>query len=287
MFFYKWIRIMVKILSPKRVIKKIEKVINNKLGRLNLLQIVLTGHCNLNCKSCGAFCPVATEWYASIEEYNQDLQQLRRILPYIRVICLTGGETLLHPNIDSIIKSTRLFYKESHIIIQTNGILLSKMSAQFWNACRTAKIKINITVYPPFLNNYKQWIELCKENDIPVFYQKTFGFYRNIDFSGKSDIAKNSRTCSFKEFPHLINGKIYKCSFVVNCKNLNSRFGLSIPDPYSTDIYQTKSTRQEIIQKLNKAIDTCAYCSFNNKVRYGWDFSEQKMEEWDAYNFEK
>jgi MoaA/NifB/PqqE/SkfB family radical SAM enzyme len=77
---------------------------------LPYVEMHVVDHCNLNCKGCSHFSPIADELFTDIGEFTRDLQQLRRLVSNIEVIRLMGGEPLLHPNITDFIRSTKFFF---------------------------------------------------------------------------------------------------------------------------------------------------------------------------------
>lgn len=67
--------------------------------------IEVTEHCNLNCKSCGSFAPLADEEYIDIDELDRDLRRLSELSDgEVHHINILGGEPLLHPEIARIVE---------------------------------------------------------------------------------------------------------------------------------------------------------------------------------------
>jgi len=63
---------------------------------LRYVELHLTDHCNLNCKGCGHYCPLAPPQYADLQQYHSDMRRLRQLFRNVRTIRLMGGEPLLH-----------------------------------------------------------------------------------------------------------------------------------------------------------------------------------------------
>jgi hypothetical protein len=58
-------------------------------------------HCNLNCKGCTAFSPVAEEKFMDVNMFERDCERLAELTGgKIELIDLLGGEPLLHPKIN-------------------------------------------------------------------------------------------------------------------------------------------------------------------------------------------
>lgn len=264
----------------KGAFKLIRNKIVEKQGTLSYLEINITEHCNLSCKSCSHFSPLANDWYYRIDEMADDLNQLRKIFPEIRTIRLLGGEPLMHPQIKDFIKCTRTFYPTSQIYIATNGVLLEKMNPSFWKTCAANKIRLALTIYPPYQKVYKRWLDLCKFNQIP-YKTVMVSHFRNpfIDLTGKSKITESFKKCPMKGCHTLKNGKLYVCPTSALSIHFNEYFNVNIPSSYSVNLYQNNHDPVSIIRTLNTPLKTCAYCSWNNKKNL-WEFSKHKIEEW-------
>jgi len=100
----------------------------------------LTDHCNLNCKGCAHFAPIAEKWFADPVEHERDMERLSQLVAGIKTIRLMGGEPLLHPKIEPFLVSTREKFPEANIRLVTNGLLLQKMKTTFWSACKANNI---------------------------------------------------------------------------------------------------------------------------------------------------
>lgn len=111
--------------------------------------IEVTEHCNLNCKSCGSFAPLADEEYIDIDELDRDLRRLSELSDgEVHHINILGGEPLLHPEIARIVEMVRHYFLYGNIYLVTNGVLLNRMDERFWKACKQCNIVIAPTQYP-------------------------------------------------------------------------------------------------------------------------------------------
>lgn len=137
-----------------------------------------------------------------------------------------GGEPLLHKNIVEIIKITRSNFEKSAINIVTNGILLDKMDAEFWNTCNKNKIKISLTLYPINLNITKI-CELSLKYGVAIGYFGTgykMKFRKDsIDEKGIQNKKYSYRKCKAL-CPQLYEGKFYMCQKPAYIKYINKYF---------------------------------------------------------------
>jgi hypothetical protein len=120
-----------------------------KKRKLLRFDVHLADHCNLNCNGCDNFSPIAPKHFLEREAFERDCKRLSELTcGRLEDICLLGGEPLLHPEITGIIETARTYFPKTEIGILTNGLLLPKMDAGFWDCCREHDIKITITRYP-------------------------------------------------------------------------------------------------------------------------------------------
>lgn len=114
------------------------------------LEFHLVEHCNLGCKGCNHFSPIAEEGYVNAEELIKDLNQLRNIFGArgVSQIEMLGGEPLLHPDCAEIIRNVRAIFPYVRLYILTNGLLLKRMDKFFYNTCKENDVCIMVTTYP-------------------------------------------------------------------------------------------------------------------------------------------
>lgn len=105
------------------------------------LEISVSYHCNLSCKGCSHCSPLFKIKYFDINKEIDKLKILSKSLN-INIIKLIGGEPLLNPQIDLIIKKLKEEYIGKKIYVATNGLLLSKMSNYFWENIDGLEISI-------------------------------------------------------------------------------------------------------------------------------------------------
>jgi uncharacterized radical SAM superfamily Fe-S cluster-containing enzyme len=111
-------------------------------------EIHVCEHCNLNCKGCGHFSPLAKKHFLDPAVFERDCRQLSKLSNRrVELIDLMGGEPLLHPQITKIFEIARMYFDDT-IQLVTNGILLEKQNDVFWESCRRQRIDILISRYP-------------------------------------------------------------------------------------------------------------------------------------------
>ena len=100
-----------------------------KKPALRFLFFELTDKCNLNCRHCGSNCSGKNSSFLDVDLIERILQGVSSAYdPKDIMICLTGGEPLLHPGLCDVIKSSHdLGFP---IGITTNGTLIDNLSAR-------------------------------------------------------------------------------------------------------------------------------------------------------------
>ena len=71
-------------------------------------EVHVAEHCNLSCRDCLHFSPLAKEEFLDIDEYRKDCARLSELFDSeVERLYLLGGEPLLHPNLVEIMKISR------------------------------------------------------------------------------------------------------------------------------------------------------------------------------------
>lgn len=250
-------------------------------------EVQLVEHCNLNCAGCSHFCPVAKPDFLDVLEYEQDVKKLSELFFHeAHFIRLMGGEPLLHPKICEFMKITRRYFPNAIIDLDTNGILLLKMSNEFYNVASDCNIFISVTKYPIELD-YQAIIDKCKKfhvhfrffDDQPVRKFNLLPF----DLEGRQSIEQNFISCYLANCCHTLkHGKMYTCSTIPHVSHFNEQFNcnLRVCKEDCIDIYKV-SSGQEILNFLSKPVPFCRYCDVRGrKSNLNWKKSTKSIEEW-------
>lgn len=251
-------------------------------------EVHLTEHCNLNCKGCSHFSPLAKPEFVNLDEYTRDIKRLSELFNgEVEYIHLMGGEPLLNPDIERIFDITREAFPVGHLQLVTNGILLLSMKESFWDSCEKNNIEIMPTQYPINVD-YTKIREKAKKHH--VFYkaysgdikEKTLYSFKLSKF-GAERIEKNFYNCEMANYCiNLSHGKLYPCVFPAYVHHLNQYFHTDfIVSPLDgIDIYSAVSGK-EILYKLSKPIPFCRYCKVDMR-EYGipYEVSRKNQDEW-------
>jgi len=253
------------------------------------VQIHPADHCNLSCRGCNTFSPIVKECFADIENIKKDLTRLSNLAGgEIGSLTISGGEPLLHPRLPELMEYARSCFPGRKLQIITNGILLTKMSEEFWLSCKNNDIIISLTYYPIEIN-VENIRELAKSYCVELIFQddtdireKTM-YFTALDPSGKQNISESYRFCFMSNYCFVLeNGKLYTCPIIAHMKYFNSYFAqnFKVSEIDYIDIYKAKSI-DEILTFFCKPMPFCRYCNKKKRVSgLKWSVSKKDISEW-------
>ena len=255
-------------------------------SHLPVIEFHLAEHCNLNCAGCDHFSPIAEKEFPDFNKVSEALKRLAFLTnSNIGEIRLIGGEPLLNKDVIDYFSVTRKYFPKSHILLFTNGTLLSQQTDDFWQACKEYKVAITVSYYP--ININKDTIQKkCNEYSVEFFYQtpiKENEMWRcKLDLAGNCNAKTNFKHCPHNTWRFMRDGRIYPCTFLPNIHHFNKYFKKTLPitDNDSIDIYKAK-TYKEILRFLAKPVPFCKYCDING-FTYGhkWEITKKDIKEW-------
>lgn len=252
------------------------------------LEINLTQACNLNCRGCTHYSPLApTDDAESIETINRVVSHLSKIkgINEVGSIYLIGGETLLYPHLEEAITIVRSNFPVTPIHIFTNGIMLPRMKDSFWQACQQHHIAIDITRYPINID-YDSLINLVKSKGVKVHEfadrNNDYSFFRFPLDPAKSQSARKAHfTCFNYGCLSIIGDRLYPCSISGCVALLNNHHGTDFKHEDGDWINIMDITDIKQIYRLrNRPVPFCAYCMKPIPADYGT--SRRSVDEWVA-----
>lgn len=251
-------------------------------------EVDIAMHCNLKCKSCHHFSPLAEKEVTDFHVFRNDFERLANLFGEdVDRIYLLGGEPLLNSDISIYLGTARKSFLNATIELITNGILLSKMSAFFWNCCKENRIKISVTKYPIKMD-YLEIEAMCKAKGVEFEFfgsavnDKHMSYYP-LDTEGNQNVKENFYSCNMaNKCITLKNGILYPCVLPANIIHFNRYFGksLNVSEKDGVNIYEAKS-KDEILDFLSKPIPFCRYCNVKRRTYDNrWEQSRLEIEEW-------
>ncbi len=249
----------------------------------------ITHHCNLNCRGCDHFSPIAEKKFYDLAQFEDDIKRLSELTGgCVDRIGIMGGEPLLNPDVLKYLQITRNFFPDTKIRLVTNGILLDKQDENFWLTLKKLHIFVEYTKYAIKLD-YDKLDELIKKYEVPI---DVYGYNQGViktsykiplDLKGNQHVGNNFIKCFHAN--HCIslkNGRLYTCTVAPSIEHFNKYFGTNIPltDRDGINIHKAKSI-DEILEFLAKPIPFCKYCNVNGRTfGHPWGISKKEIEEW-------
>ena len=173
----------------------------------NILEVQTLGLCNLNCKNCSALVDFDynKNYYISEEEIIEILKVAKK--SHYKILVITGGEAILHPNIERILE---LIFESGFIIwMNTNGILKDKLS--------NLKTKFPKLIYK---NSYKT------SSFQPLFKNFHFTVDDIKSIGGEVLSVRTPYNCELASRPIYHLGKYYMCCLGGMNAQLNNKLHL-------------------------------------------------------------
>lgn len=287
-------------MTNEEMLTRMENAISNLIPLPQLqFEVHVTEHCNLNCRQCGHFSPLAEKMYLDIEKYAKDIERLSELFNgTMTSILLLGGEPLLHPQLTEIMAITRRAFPIGRIRIVTNGILLPKMSVRFWEACKKFDVEISPSEYP-IKFDYAMWEKVIKDKGVKYkalapsqgTMQKAYPICPGWDGEYDLSISNYLRCPNANHCITLRDGRMYTCYVAAHAWILKKYFHLDIhlSDKNSVNIY-TVDSGDELLKKLARPIPFCQYCEVvaaGKEIECEWSVSKKDRYEWLAFEFRK
>lgn len=251
-------------------------------------EISINKGCNLNCRSCDHYAPLAENKDIDYEKCEKDVARMSYLFNGdAEQISIIGGEPLLNSRVTDYCNLCRGHFPRADIRMITNGLLLDKMDMFFWKSCADNDIVISVTRYPVSFD-YEGLRDRVVDRGVRFEFcgvseaGRTF-WKEPLDLEGKQAAAVNFCKCSFGNVCiALEDGKLFTCIVPANIGLFNSYFGknIEVTDMDYIDIYQVDSAR-EILERLAKPIPFCRYCNIDGRT-YDNPFavSKRSIEEW-------
>lgn len=251
---------------------------------LKYLEVAVTEICNLNCKACSHFSPLAEpEDQLTFAEFQADMKRIHEFFPIIDTIRLLGGEPLLHQDVFEMAKHTRELYPKSRITIVTNGLLIPGINDRNLFLMVENKIEFDISLYPPTSGRMDEIERKCLEYGVKHRYTDPIERFRvRFDPNGNNDGATSYRECSIgKTCTYLFKGRLSGCPAPNVIHLYNRRFGTEIfGDADMIKIHETELSADEIEQKLRSELSVCRYCAQLEEIPWSTCNGKPSAEDW-------
>jgi len=252
--------------------------IDNKKPRLKFLDIEITEHCNLNCKSCFVFSNVVTEKkFLDLETFKKNLLKLKELFWGAAMIHLQGGEPLLNPDFLEYVRITHEIFPDCNMQILTNGLMIPSIDITKFQELKRYNCTLNITNYPVLRKKIKQIKRFLDAGSI--IYTLTVPrkiFIKKILPEPHQHPEIAYQNCLIKHCTGMQGHFLSPCMFPLHIYKFNEKFGFDLPQTDKMDIYSIKSDGWELLRTLEEnPIAFCSYCHYGI-VPVFWKKRKQK-----------
>jgi hypothetical protein len=259
------------------------------------LDVHVTDHCNLRCRGCVHFAPLAQKHFLDLDDYEADLKALAAIPgieSYFRGLYLMGGDPLLHPRIEDVITLTRRLLPRVRIVLASNGILLGRMGDDFWDALDSCGVELQLSAYPINMD-YDGLVEMAKARVANVDFAmdltgldagKAAFLKVAIDPEGEQDPIRSFNSCFFGgNFMQLSDGSIWNCQVAAHHATLDAAFGwMMTSEPADKLPLSSIASIDDIESFRRSAHPMCRYCANDRMGIVTWCRSRRDEREWRA-----
>lgn len=216
--------------------------------KINYFETFVSWECNLKCIGCTSYCDYPHHGFPIWKDVREDMISWSQILD-VENIGLLGGEPLLNAELYDWIDGTRSIFKDTFILLVTNGLLLDKWPDILKKMIDISPSKIMVTLHlnnEKILNMLEKQIGDCghrflvknhhnqdyfdreyilfdrsKTFSIRVvepdkFLKRYKGYGQNIYPYNTDNIEEAHKQCIDR--PLLYNGRLYRCSKIALLK---------------------------------------------------------------------
>jgi organic radical activating enzyme len=258
------------------------------------MEINIIDGCNLKCKGCTHFSsiyPVDKETHAHIlpiDKFTQDMRRIRNV-GNVMVLRLLGGEPLLIDNLEDYMSVSREIFYETSIHIVTNGILIDKMTDDFFGALVKYNITLDISPYKPVYIKRKQIVKLLDDKGINYTFadSEIENFTRNLTLEKTHDGRRSMKTCGSGDCVFIRNGRVYKCPIDGLLNDMGEYYGVT----FETDGgFRLDEDLDKVYDKIREyalyPIETCRYCTEQPEM-IPWEVKKTpELKDWLYHNGE-
>lgn len=230
------------------------------------LEMHVADYCNLNCAGCAHFSPLFTQKLPIFEKRIGDLYHIRRLFKHIMMLSLLGGEPLLNPELPRYMDEARNLFPEAEIQVITNGLMIPKVSNDFFKIAYDRKITIVVSEYQPTHSIIKQIITLLGSHQVEYTirtFNKKQAFNRPLIIDKR---VKHQKGCISDGCVSVCDGEIARCPTLLYLFRFNEVFATTLP---LTGIYKiaTQDNGEKLLTMLEQRVPLCDYC-ISDKIKW-------------------
>lgn len=224
---------------------------------------LVTSKCTLRCKDCCNLMPYCTEpRNLSKEIVNSDVDRICKDIDCCVCMNITGGEPLLHENIDEIISNITAKEKILFVEMITNGTVIP--SRRVLESLKSEKLVVRISKYKRY-SKITQLAQLFEKEGIRYIIKEDFQWNNPGGIIRRNKEPERIKSeyleCwAGKYCKSIWNGKLYACARAAYLHELN------ISEHQSDLIELSKENLKERLVNfyLSDYVDACDFCDMEN-----------------------
>jgi organic radical activating enzyme len=238
--------------------------------RTESFELHIAEHCNLKCRDCCNISPFNAKKFMSLEEVagicNFVNTQFRP-----DVFKIAGGEPTLHPQLDEILKIVKRSCPGTVVRVISNGLLLHRMSASFWENIDQLTISnyISAPVKPRLLEEIRQ---KARQYEIVLnikFVEQFNEIFVDDVIEDKGRVQQIFNDCWMRHRCLIVrNRRFYKCTRAaymddfLGIKGKSANIGASSYSVQDGIALDDPDFRDKALNYLNdsKPLHSCHYC---------------------------
>ncbi len=239
--------------------------------RVEAFELHVVEHCNLRCAHCCNMSPYVADRMLSVAEIDAQCRTMARHLD-VDVFKIMGGEPLLHPEITAILGVLRTTGISETIRLFTNGLLLHRMTDDFWRALD--HLTISSYSSAPVKPEHLRLVEdKAREFDVVLNVKPVDRFSEVMAGARRADDAATQavyEACWLRHRCLVVRGGVfYKCTRAAYQRDFRERLALSgseidaLPAPGDDGIaLDAMDFEDRLLAYLNadRALASCRYC---------------------------
>lgn len=240
------------------------------------LYFVITEKCSLKCKNCDGYMPYyENPRNDSLQNIIECYEKIVDVYGSVETIDIFGGEPLVHPDIDKIVKFFVEDKRCEKVTIISNGTILP--NSHLLEVLKTQKCIFRISDYGKLSYQKEKLISILKKEGIK--YELTnYAYWDSVPKIQKMDqslkeLDKKFAACAANYF-YVKHGRLHCCSFVTGLSGLGDDLLPDFDKNYVELINDTEKNVKENIKKYvqnlreRKHIDACKYCPGSHCIQF-------------------
>ena len=250
------------------------------------VDVPITDRCNLACKACSHFAPIANGApMVDREDIAASLELLKRACgDIVFTVFLIGGEPLLHRDLEAIIRGTREIFPDSERYVVSNMLLYGRWRGVFRDLLPQTGTALGYSCYGEV---NRRVIEVArKDSETHHFPFVQFGtnppeFTSYLKSTDPKYPATGKTGCYMAKCPTLIGNYLYLCSPVSYLQYPNAAFGLNLQATcYDRIDLREVEHPDEVLVLSRLPHPFCRHCNVKGNHPIGWSPSKCERGEW-------